>query len=121
MGVKPFDFGDNEQSTEKKPARRERFLGEMEAVVPWNALIAVATMHRFTDIALVTDPIPEKTTIMVFRHRLEDNDRGAQISKQCRLTSRGKWCAHAGLHPLQMGKVKSPKRRNQAHQRPIPL
>jgi IS5 family transposase len=34
MSVKQFGFGDYEQSTAKKRTRRERFLGEMEAVVP---------------------------------------------------------------------------------------
>jgi IS5 family transposase len=125
MGVNQFGFGDYEQSTAKKRTRRERFLGEMEAVVPWNALIdlielhypkissmggrppypietmlrvhlmqqwydlsepamedaliEVATMRRFAGIALITDRIPDKTTILAFRHLLEENDLGAPI------------------------------------------
>ena len=39
MGSKQFGFGDYEQSTTKKRTRRERFMAEMEAVVPWSALI----------------------------------------------------------------------------------
>ena len=39
MGGKQFGFGDHEQSTAKKRTRRERFLAQMEAVVPWSALI----------------------------------------------------------------------------------
>jgi len=39
MGVKQFGFGDYEQSTAKKRTRRERFLAEMEAVVPWKELV----------------------------------------------------------------------------------
>ena len=98
--------GDYEQSMPKKRTRRERFLAEMEAVVPWkvlvdligphdartsskggrplyplktmlrihllqhgydlsdpameDALIEVATMHRFAGIALIADRIPGK-------------------------------------------------------------
>jgi Transposase and inactivated derivatives, IS5 family len=47
MGAKQFGhrfaqgyaYGDYEQSTAKKRIRRERFLAEMEAVVPWKALV----------------------------------------------------------------------------------
>jgi IS5 family transposase len=39
MGDKQLGFGDYEQTTAKKRTRRERFLAEMEAVVPWKALI----------------------------------------------------------------------------------
>ena len=125
MGVKQFSFGDYEQSTAKKRTRRERFLAEMEAVVPWkalidliephypktsskggrppypletmlrihlmqqwydlsdpameDALIEVATMRRFAGIALITDRIPDESTILSFRHLLEENELGAQI------------------------------------------
>ena len=41
MGGKQFGFGDHEQSTAKKRTRRERFLAEMEALVPWSALIVL--------------------------------------------------------------------------------
>ena len=125
MGGKQFGLGDYEQSTVKKRTRRERFLAEMEAVVPWtalidliepyypktsskggrppypletmlrvhlmqqwydlsdpameDALIEVATMRRFAGIALITDRIPDETTILAFRHLLEENDLGEQI------------------------------------------
>ena len=39
MGGKQLGFGDYEQATAKKRTRRERFLAEMEKVVPWKALI----------------------------------------------------------------------------------
>jgi IS5 family transposase len=39
MGGKQLGLGDYEQSTDKKRTKRERFLSEMEAVVPWKALI----------------------------------------------------------------------------------
>jgi IS5 family transposase len=125
MGIKQLGFGDYEQSTAKKRTRRERFLAEMEAVVPWkllidliephyhkpcskgarppylletmlrvhllqqwydlsdpameDALIEVATMRRFAGIDLITDRIPDETTILAFRHLLEEKDLGAQI------------------------------------------
>jgi hypothetical protein len=39
MVNKQLRFGDYEQATAKKCTRRERFLTEMEEVVPWNALL----------------------------------------------------------------------------------
>ena len=120
MGSKQLGFGDYEQSTAKKRTKRERFLSEMEAVVPWkalldliepyypktsskggrppylletmlrihllqqwydlsdpameDALIEVATMRRFAGIALISDRIPDETTILAFRHLLEQNN-----------------------------------------------
>jgi IS5 family transposase len=44
-----------------------------------DALIEVATMRRFAGIALITDRIPDETTILAFRHLLEQNDLGDQI------------------------------------------
>ena len=41
MGGKQLGFGDYEQSTAKKRTKKERFLAQMEAVVPWKALIAL--------------------------------------------------------------------------------
>jgi len=40
-----FAYGDYEQSTAKKRTKRERFLSEMEAVVPWKALIDLIEPH----------------------------------------------------------------------------
>ena len=125
MGGKQLGFGDYEQATAKKRTRRERFLQEMEAVVPWkalidliepcypktsskggrppypletmlrihllqqwydlsdpameDALIEVPTMRRFAGIALISDRIPDETTILAFRHLLEKHDLGDQI------------------------------------------
>ncbi len=122
MGTKQFGFGDYEQSTAKKRTRRERFLAEMEAVVPWkalvdliephyprtsskggrppypletmlrihllqqwydlsdpameDALIEVATMRRFAGIELISDQIPDETTILTCRHQLEKHGLG---------------------------------------------
>jgi IS5 family transposase len=125
MGSKQLGFGDYEQATAKKRTRRERFLGEMEKVVPWkalldliephypktgskggrppyplatmlrihllqqwydlsdpameDALIEVPTMRRFAGIDMISDRIPDETTILAFRHLLEKNDLGKQI------------------------------------------
>jgi IS5 family transposase len=44
-----------------------------------DALIEVPTMRRFAGIALITDRIPDETTILAFRHLLEKHDLGDQI------------------------------------------
>ena len=41
MGGKQLGFGDYEQSTAKKQTKREKFLSEMDKVVPWQLLIAL--------------------------------------------------------------------------------
>ncbi|XVN55876.1 transposase [Cyanobium sp. BSA11S] len=117
MGGKQLGFGDYEQTTATKRTRREKFLAEMDAVVPWQALIAliephypktsskggrplyplatmlriplmqqwfslsdpamedalieVPTMRRFAGIDMLSDRIPDETTILAFRHLLE--------------------------------------------------
>ncbi|CAK6701309.1 hypothetical protein BBFGKLBO_03073 [Synechococcus sp. CBW1107] len=45
MGSKQLGFGDYEQTTAKKRTRRERFLAEMEKVVPWKALLDLIEPH----------------------------------------------------------------------------
>jgi IS5 family transposase len=125
MGGKQLGFSDYEQTTAKKQTKREKFLAEMEAVVPWDALIAliephypksskkggrppyplatmlrihllqqwyslsdpameealieVPTMRRFAGIDLISERIPDETTILSFRHLLEKHDLGKQI------------------------------------------
>ncbi len=125
MGGKQLGFSDYEQSTAKKRTKREKFLTEMEQVVPWQALldliepcypktskkggrppyplatmlrihlmqqwyslsdpgmeealIEVPTMRRFAGIDLISDRIPDETTILTFRHLLEENELGEQI------------------------------------------
>ena len=39
MGAKQLGFGDYEQSTAKKQTKLEKFLSEMDKVVPWQLLI----------------------------------------------------------------------------------
>ena len=125
MGGKQLGFGDYEQTTARKRTKRERFLCQMQAVVPWmalidliepyypktgskggrppypletmlrihlmqqwydlsdpameDALIEVPTMRRFAGIDLISDRIPDETTILSFRHLLEKHDLGKQI------------------------------------------
>ncbi|MEX0649533.1 MAG: IS5 family transposase [Candidatus Andersenbacteria bacterium] len=125
MGGKQLGFTDYEQTTAKKRTKREKFLDEMEQVVPWlpllaliepvypkasskggrpsyplatmlrihlmqqwyslsdpameDALIEVPTMRRFAGIDLISDRIPDETTILAFRHLLEKHELGKQI------------------------------------------
>jgi IS5 family transposase len=44
-----------------------------------DALIEVPTMRRFAGIDLVSERIPDETTILAFRHLLEKNNLGEQI------------------------------------------
>ena len=41
----PMSFAQSEYATKKKATRRERFLGEMEEVVPWGRLVEVIRPH----------------------------------------------------------------------------
>ena len=50
------------------------------AIQPWRILlIEVTTMRRFAGIDLISDRIPDETTILAFRHLLEKHDLGKQI------------------------------------------
>jgi IS5 family transposase len=55
------------------------------------ALIEVPTMRRFAGIDLVSDRIPDETTILTFRHLLEKHELGEQIFEpvQDHLNARG--------------------------------
>ena len=125
MGGKQLAFPDYEQSTAKKRTKMEKFLSDMDQVVPcqpliyltesvypkarskggrlpyllatmlrirlmqqWyrlsdraleDALIEVPTMRRFAGIELISDRIPDETTILTFRHLLEKHELGEQI------------------------------------------
>ena len=125
MGGKQLGFGDYEQSTAKKQTKREKFLSEMDKVVPWqllidliepfypktgskggrppyplatmlrihlmqqwyslsdpameDALIEVPVMRRFAGIDMMSERIPDETTILAFRHLLEKHDLGQKI------------------------------------------
>ena len=45
MGGKQLGFTGYELTTAKKRTKREKFLSEMDAVVPWAALIALIEPH----------------------------------------------------------------------------
>lgn len=125
MGGKQLGFGDYEQTTAKKRTKREKFLADMDQVVPWKSLIdlvephypksckkggrppyplatmlrihlmqqwyslsdpgmeevliEVPTMRRFAGIDMISDRIPDETTILAFRHLLEKHHLGEQI------------------------------------------
>ena len=46
MGGKQLGFSDYELTTTKKQTKREKFFAEIEAVVPWLALIALIEPHH---------------------------------------------------------------------------
>jgi len=125
MGGKQLGFSDYEQTTAKKRTKKEKFLAEMEKVVPWQALVdlidphypktsskggrppypmesmlrihlmqqwyslsdpamedaltEVSIMRPFAGIDLISDRIPDETTILSFRHLLEKNNLGEEI------------------------------------------
>ncbi len=125
MVGKQLGFTDYEQSTAKNSTKKEKFLAEMENVVPWQALldliepyypktskkgggpsyplatmlrihlmqqwyslsdpgmeealIEVLTMRRFAGIDLISDRIPDESTILTCRHLLEKQKLGEQI------------------------------------------
>jgi IS5 family transposase len=112
----------------RKPTRRERFLAEMDKVVPWKELAALIEPHypkagraggrpaaglekmlrihclqlwfdlsdpaveealydsramrAFAGIDLGREPVPDETTVMRFRHLLEEHKLGAQIFEE---------------------------------------
>jgi len=55
------------------------------------ALIEVPTMRRFVGIDLISDRIPDETTILTFRHLLEKHGLGEQILEtvNAHLSARG--------------------------------
>jgi IS5 family transposase len=125
MGGKQLGFGDYEQTTARKRTKHEKFLVDMDQVVPWHtlinliephyprsskkggrptyplatllrihlmqqwyslshpcieeALIEVPTMCRFAGIDMISERIPDETTIPAFRHLLERHHLGEQI------------------------------------------
>jgi IS5 family transposase len=119
--MKQLSFAQAEYATKKKVTRRERFLGEMEQIVPWAALIAALkpyyfpeagtgrgrrpiglermlrmyclqqwyaladealedaiydsqALRDFVGIDLARESVPDATTLLGFRHLLEEHD-----------------------------------------------
>ncbi len=117
-------------SSKKKVTRRERFLAEMDAVIPWSRLLArlepfypkagngrrplglekmlriyflqhwfdlsdpsaeealydSESMRRFVRIELNEDVIPDETTILNFRHLLEEHKLTEALFQEVRLS-----------------------------------
>ncbi len=123
---KQMSFSQAEYGTKKKTTRREKFLGEMEAVVPWARLVAVIepfypagergrppigiermlriyflqqwyaladealedaiydsqAMRTFAGIDLGVEGVPDATTILGFRHLLEEHELTRRIFEE---------------------------------------
>ena len=121
--MKILSFAGLAYENKKKKTRREKFLEEMNEVIPWAELIAVIkehypkagngrqpmpiermlriyfmqqwyalsdpamedalydieSMRRFADIDIESDVIPDETTILNFRHMLEEHDLTKRI------------------------------------------
>ena len=57
-----------------------------------DALIEVPTMRRFAGIDMLSDRIPDETTILAFRHLLEKHNLGGQVSRPSRpISGNGVW------------------------------
>src|SRR5712672_1293016 len=116
--IRQMSFAQSEYAGKKKVTRREKFLGEMECVVPWTRLVALLQPHypagrrgrppiglermlriyflqqwytladealedalydsqalrTFAGIDLAVATVPEATTVLNFRHWLEQHD-----------------------------------------------
>jgi IS5 family transposase len=121
-------FADLAWAGKKKVTRRERFLAEMDAVIPWRALVALIAPHypkagtgrppmpietmlriycvqqwfdlsdpaaedalydsesirRFVGVALSEEAVPDESTILRFRHLLEQHQLTEAIFAQVR-------------------------------------
>jgi IS5 family transposase len=122
--LRQASFADLEYATKKRLTRREVFLNEMEAVVPWPALLSclephypksgrrgrqpmalesmlriycaqnwfnfsdrqmedalyeIESLRRFAGFSGVTAALPDETTILNFRHFLEEHDLTAAL------------------------------------------
>jgi IS5 family transposase len=116
-------FASQEYANKGRITRREKFLGQMQSIVPWDSLVAViephypkgergrppigclrmlriyflqqwytladealedslydiASLREFVGIDLGCEPIPDATTLLKFRHLLEQNDLTAKM------------------------------------------
>jgi transposase, IS5 family len=125
---KQLTLGANDFERYRKPTRREKFLAEMQSVVPWKELCALIepyypkatsvggrppvglermlrihclqlwfdlsdpaveealydslAMRSFVGIDLGREPVPDETTVMRFRHLLEEHKLGEKIFEE---------------------------------------
>jgi len=121
-----MSFAQSEYAGKKKVTRREKFLGEMERVVPWSRLVALLQPHypagrrgrppvglermlriyflqqwytladealedalydsqalrSFAGIDLSVESVPDATTLLGFRHLLEEHALGPEILQE---------------------------------------
>lgn len=95
--MKQTTFASMSYSAKKRRTRREKFLAEMEQVVPWAKLVALIepyypkwgrrgrppmpleSMRRFVGLELVDDALPDEATILKFRRLLERHGLTAQM------------------------------------------
>jgi len=127
--MKQLSFTTAEHGLKKKKTRREKFLAEIDRVIPWKrlfdqitpfyptsgrrghlpmdlekmlriyflqqwyslsgpaaeeALYDMESMRQFAGIMLHDEPIPDETTILNFRHLLEDNNLTEALSAEVR-------------------------------------
>src|SRR5215469_1098752 len=138
--LRQASFSDLEYANKKRRTRRETFLAEMDAVVPWAELLGVVEPHypraggrgrppvglasmlriyflqqwfalsdrqmedalydmeslrRFAGFPDVTAALPDETTILNFRHLLEQHDLPARLLERVKRAAegqRGCWC-----------------------------
>jgi IS5 family transposase len=136
--IRQMSFAQSEYAGKKKVTRREKFLGEMERVVPWTRLVALIQPHyptgrrgrppvglermlriyflqqwytladealedalydsqalrTFAGIDLSVESVPDATTLLGFRHLLEEHTLGPKILQEVN--------AHLGERQLLM-------------------
>jgi IS5 family transposase len=124
--IRQMSFAQSEYAGKKKITRREKFLGEMERVVPWTRLVALIQPHyptgrrgrppvglermlriyflqqwytladealedalydsqalrTFAGIDLSAESVPDATTLLGFRHLLEEHALGPEIFQE---------------------------------------
>jgi IS5 family transposase len=124
--IRQMSFAQSEYAGKKKVTRREKFLGEMERVVPWTRLVALIQPHyptgrrgrppvglermlriyflqqwytladealedalydsqalrTFAGIDLSAESVPDATTLLGFRHLLEEHALGPEIFQE---------------------------------------
>jgi IS5 family transposase len=167
--MKQLSFASLAFTEKKRQTRRERFLSEMDAVVPWSSLLAVIephypksgrpgrqpigletmlriyfmqqwyalsdpamedtlyeieSMRRFAGRELGEDALPDETTILKFRHRLERHGLTAQmmetinkvLSQQGLLLSGGTMVDATIIHAAPSTKNKARERDPEMHQ-----
>lgn len=61
-----LSFADAEYAGKRKQTRRERFLAEMDRVVPWDALLAVIEPHYPRPRGAGRRPYPLSTMLRVY-------------------------------------------------------